>query len=82
MSLNTRNPPTFFGPFYSTILRGPYAVLCAVTVMSSADLLLLRIYFGMWPYVYMIYFCVCLVLLSVEGLFVNMHIFFYHYLTL
>ena len=26
---------------------------------------------GMWPYVYIIYLCVCLVLLSVEDLFVN-----------
>jgi hypothetical protein len=37
MFVNTKTP-TCFGPFYSTILRGLYAVLCAVTVMSSFDL--------------------------------------------
>jgi hypothetical protein len=38
-----KKTPTCFGPFYSTILSGPYAVLCAVTIMSSADLRLLSI---------------------------------------
>jgi hypothetical protein len=46
-------------------------VLCAVTIMSFADLLSLSIYFVMWLYVYIIYLCVCLVLLSVEDLFVE-----------
>ena len=39
-----KKTPTCFGPFYSTILRGPYAVLCAVTILSSADLRSLSIY--------------------------------------
>jgi len=39
-----KKTPTYFGPFYSTIFRGPYAVLCAVTILSSDDLLSLNIY--------------------------------------
>ena len=39
MFINT-NTPTCFGPFYSTILRGPYAVLRAVTI--SLPLIFLR----------------------------------------
>jgi len=42
MFVNTKTP-TCFGPFYSTIHRGPYAVLCAVTIVSSADLRSLNI---------------------------------------
>ena len=38
MFSNTNKPLRVFGPFYSTILRGPYTVLCAVTIMYSADL--------------------------------------------
>jgi hypothetical protein len=41
---NMCDTPTCFGLSYSTILRGPYAVLCAVTILSSADLLSLSIY--------------------------------------
>ena len=71
MFVNTNKPLHVSVPFYSAILMGPYAVLCAITIMSSADLLSLSIYFDMWPYVYIIYLCVCLVLLSVD-LFVNL----------
>jgi len=38
MFVNTRKPLHVSVPFYSTILREPYAVLCDVTIMSSADL--------------------------------------------
>ena len=61
-----KKTPTCFGPFNSTILRGPYVVLCAVTILSSADLRSVEYLHGMWLYVYIIYLCVCLVLLSVE----------------
>jgi len=66
MFVNARKPLHVSVPFYSTILR-----LCAVTIMSSADLRSLSIYFDMWLYVYIICLGVCLVLLSVEDLFVN-----------
>jgi len=37
MFVNTRKTPTCFGTFHSTVLRGPYVVLCAVTLMSSSN---------------------------------------------
>ena len=60
MFVNTRKSPTCFGPFHSTILRGPYAAPCAITIMSSADLHSLSIC--------LVCGCMCI---SVEGMFVN-----------
>jgi len=74
MFVNT-NKPLCFGPFYSHHPQGAvchalcryYNVFCRFAFVEY-----LR---GMWLYAYVIYLCVCLALLSVEGLFVNILVF-------
>ena len=58
-----------FWSFFSTILRGSSAVLCAVTI-PHADLCSLSLYYyAVCGHVYII--CVCLVFLSVGALLVQ-----------
>ena len=73
MFVNTKNPYMF----RSFLFDHPQGAICRALChyynvfhwFAFVEHLL-----GMWPYVYIIYLCACLVLLSVEDLFVNRQI--------
>jgi len=56
--------PTYFGPLIRPSWGGAYAILSAVTRLSSADLLSLIVLCGMWLYVLIVSLCAWPVVLS------------------